>query len=154
MSRQSHAGMKLFTVDEANAMLPLVRAITGDIVKLSREIVDRRQRLAFLTAGRDLEGEDPYSAELAEIQRQLDRDVSQLQTYVDELVALAVEPKGGPEGLVDFPCWMDGRVVCLCWRYDEPEIAHWHEVDAGFAGRQPLSLQGCSPTTECPDNPG
>jgi len=39
---------------------------------------------------------------------------------------------------VDFPCWMDEREVYLCWKLDEPEVSHWHEVDAGFAGRQKL----------------
>jgi hypothetical protein len=41
-------------------------------------------------------------------------------------------------GLLDFPTERDGEVVFLCWRYGEPSVAHWHSLDAGFAGRQPL----------------
>ena len=52
---------------------------------------------------------------------------------------LGVEPKNAVEGLVDFPSIMDDRVVYLCWKLDEPEVLYWHEVDAGFAGRQPLT---------------
>ncbi|MEX0979285.1 MAG: DUF2203 family protein, partial [Pirellulales bacterium] len=44
----------------------------------------------------------------------------------------------GPEGLVDFPCRMDGRIVFLCWKLGEPEVTHWHELDSGYAGRQSL----------------
>jgi hypothetical protein len=46
--------------------------------------------------------------------------------------------KGLDEGLLDFPSEHEGRVVYLCWRFDEPRIAWWHEIDAGFAGREPI----------------
>jgi len=52
---------------------------------------------------------------------------------------LGVEPKNGPEGLVDFPAVLDGRPVYLCWKLGEPEVLHWHDLDAGFRGRQPLT---------------
>jgi hypothetical protein len=51
---------------------------------------------------------------------------------------IGCELKGVEQGLIDFPALREGRVVYLCWQYDEPEVAFWHEVDAGFAGRQPL----------------
>ena len=51
---------------------------------------------------------------------------------------LNVELKDYFSGLVDFPCWMDDHEVYLCWRLDESEVTHWHEIDAGFAGRQRL----------------
>jgi hypothetical protein len=57
---------------------------------------------------------------------------------VGELRELGVEMKGMDIGLVDFPGEIDGRPVCLCWRLGEPAVAHWHELDAGYAGRQPL----------------
>lgn len=129
---------KLFTVEQANAILPLVRAITADLVQLSREVMDRRERLALLSAGRKATAKDPYTEELAQIEEELDKDSEQLQAYVDELRELGVEPKSGPEGLVDFPCLMDERIVLLCWKLGEPEVTHWHELDAGFAGRQSL----------------
>lgn len=46
--------------------------------------------------------------------------------------------KGLEHGLVDFPAMINGRQVFLCWKYNEPEVAFWHDVDAGFAGRQPI----------------
>jgi hypothetical protein len=129
---------KLFTVEQANAILPLVRAITADLVQLSRDVTDRRERLALLSAGRKASAKDPYTEELAQIEEELDKDNEQLQAYVEELRELGVEPKSGPEGLVDFPCLMDERIVLLCWKLGEPEVTHWHELEAGFAGRQSL----------------
>ena len=134
---------KLFTVDEANRMLPLVGAIVRDLVALSASVMDRRHRLNHLLAGRDLEAGDVYGDELAEIEKDLERDTRQLREYVEELRQLGVESKG-PEGLVDFPSMMDDRLVYLCWKYGEPEVLHWHEVDAGFAGRQPLVAESVS----------
>jgi hypothetical protein len=129
---------KIFTLDQANAMLPLVRAIVRDLADLSRDVLDRRERLAFLLAGREADAKDLYRDELSQIEQELHKDNDRLREYVRELQELGVEPKNGPEGLVDFRCVMDGRVVYLCWKYGEPEIGFWHELDAGFAGRQKL----------------
>lgn len=129
---------KLFTLEEANAMLPLVRAIVQDLSRLSREVIERRERLLTLRGNRTASGNTPYSEELVQIEQELDNDASILGDYVEELTELGVEPKNGPEGLVDFPCLLDGRVVYLCWKLDEPEIGYWHDIDSGFAGRQPL----------------
>lgn len=130
---------KLFTVEEANATLPLVRAIVADLSKLSREVIECRERLSVLMAGRDSDEKTPYREELAQIEEELEKDSRRLQEYVDELRQLGVEPKNALEGLVDFPSRMDDRVVYLCWKLDEPEVLHWHELDAGFVGRQPLT---------------
>jgi hypothetical protein len=129
---------KLFTVEQANAALPLVRAITTDLANLSRELIDRRERLALLSAGRPSNAKDLYSEELSQIEEELEKDGDKLQDYVDELRALGVEPKSGPEGLIDFPSLLDDRLVYLCWKLGEPEVLHWHELDAGFSGRQSL----------------
>ena len=66
---------RLFTIDEANAMLPLIRAITGDMVELAGQVVDRRERLALLTSGRPIDGNDPYSQELAHVQQETEREM-------------------------------------------------------------------------------
>ena len=58
--------------------------------------------------------------------------------FLDELEALGVVPNGPLEGLCDFPSVRDGREVFLCWKLGEPEVCHWHEKNAGFAGRQSL----------------
>jgi hypothetical protein len=138
MSDDTPVERKLFTVEQANAMLPLVRAIVVDLARLSREVVDRRERLAHLLAGRTQHASDPYSEELAQIEEELNKDGEQLKGYVEELRQLGVEPKNGVEGLVDFPSIIDGRVVYLCWKLGEPAVQHWHELEAGFQGRQRL----------------
>jgi hypothetical protein len=130
---------KLFTVAQVNAMLPLVRAIVTDLVALTREVVERRERLAHLMQDRDSdEPNDPYRQELVQVEEQMQRDGHRLRELVDELRALGAEPKDGVMGLVDFPTVMDGRTVCLCWKLDEPEVLFWHEWDSGFDSRQPL----------------
>lgn len=139
MPVEAYKPNKLFTVEAANAMLPLVRAITTDLARLSREVIDRRQRLDHLTFGRDMASGDPYDDELTQIEEELEKDGLQLQGYVAELRQLGVEPKSGPEGLVDFPCVMDGRLVFLCWKLGESEVLYWHDLEAGFSGRQPLT---------------
>jgi hypothetical protein len=75
---------------------------------------------------------------------ELERDGLKLQGYVAELRELGVEPKGAIEGLVDFPCEMDGRTVYLCWRLGEPEVLFWHDLESGFGGRQPLTAETLS----------
>jgi hypothetical protein len=145
MSDGQFSGRKLFTVEQANAALPLVRAIATDLAKLSREVIDRRERLAMLLAARGERGaKDMYGEELAQIEEELDKDSQQLQEYVEELRQLGVDPKNGPEGLIDFPAMMDGREVYLCWKLGEPEVVFWHDLDAGFRGRQSLTAGSIS----------
>lgn len=140
MSSESDEPKKLFTVEQANGCLPLVRAIVKDLAELSRDVIERRQRLTHLLAGRQrTSAEDFYSSELAQIEEELEKDNLRLQEYVEELRALGVEPKNGPEGLVDFPAMLDGRLVYLCWKLGEPEVMYWHDLDAGFRGRQALT---------------
>src|SRR5262245_12734370 len=139
MAVEEYKPARLFTIEQANATLPLVRAITSDLATLAKDVVERRHRLALLTSGRDLKPGDPYSDELAQMEAELERDAVRLQEYVDELRELGVEPKGAVEGLVDFPCELDGRVVYLCWRLGEPEVLYWHDLESGLAGRQPLT---------------
>jgi hypothetical protein len=130
---------KHFSIEQANAMLPLVRAIASDMSTLSREIIERRDRLAHLTSGRSGQATDIYGEELSQIEEELEKDGRRLGEYVEELKKLGVEPKNPPEGLVDFPTIMDGREAFLCWKLNEPEVLYWHELDAGFAGRQSLT---------------
>lgn len=131
--------VKLFSVEEANATLPLVRAIIQDLASLSGELVERRHRLEHLLAGREAEQGDPYAEELAQIQEEQERQTTQLQEYVNELRVLGVEPQPGPEKLTDvvhFPAKIEGQRVFLCWRLGEPEVSFWHDLETGFDGRQ------------------
>ena len=68
-----------------------------------------------------------------------------MHEYEQELKNLGIELKDYYTGLIDFPCWMDGREVYLCWRLGEPEVAYWHELEAGFAGRQKLHGRTAKP---------
>ena len=135
--------LKLFTLEQANASLPLVRAITSDLAELSAVVFERQRHLATISAGRELEGSgDPYAEELVYEQAELERQTRCLHELIDELRALGAEPKNGPDGridLVDFPAEKDGRLVYLCWRLGEPSVEHWHEIDAGFNGRQSVA---------------
>ena len=137
---RSRKTKKYFTVAEANASLPLVRAIVRDITELASRLRDRKERLARLDEKADIPLSDAHAEELEEVYNEVERDRSQLREYVDELTDLGIELKDINTGLIDFPCWKDEREICLCWRYGEQEIAHWHELDAGFAGRQPLMI--------------
>jgi hypothetical protein len=129
---------KYFTVEEANRALPLVKRIVSDIVHQYRVVEDLQQRLSMVSRDRRRPSNDLYSEELAQSQAEFEAEESKLTTYVEELRRLGVELKG-PDGLCDFCSIMDGREVFLCWRLGEPEVMYWHELDAGFAGRQPLT---------------
>lgn len=143
-----YAQRKLFTLEEANAALPLVRAIAKDLAHLSREVLERRERLALLRARRPAEEQNPYAEELAHIEEDLAEDGKRLEEYVEELRELGVEPKNALEGLVDFPARLDGRIVYLCWKLGEPEVLFWHDIEVGFAGRQPLVAGAASGPAE------
>lgn len=139
MSGHPFEGRKLFTVEQANAALPLVRAIATDLANLSREVLERRDRIAMLRGNRDKDARNPYLDELAQAEEELQKDCDRLQEYASELEELGVDLKNGLEGLLDFPAKMDGRYVYLCWKLGEPEVLFWHDLEAGYAGRQPLT---------------
>lgn len=130
---------KLFSVEEANRTLPLVRAIVRDLVELSSQVVDRSARTAHLTSGRDLTTGDPYSEELAIVEEQLRRDTQRIEEFTRELRQLGIEPRCLSEGCVDFPTTVDGHAACLCWKLGEDEILYWHKAGEGDTGRKRLT---------------
>ncbi len=139
MSRKQPKIRRKFTVREANAALPLVRAIVRDSTELSREVIERRERLSTLLAGRLRDTHDVYREELVQIEEELQNDSRRLQEFVEELLQLGVEPRSVTEGLVDFPTVMDGQAAYLCWKLGEPEVLYWHERGAPYHDRQPLA---------------
>lgn len=117
-----------FTLDEARSALPLVSRIAADVSRTyaeARGVHDRMSNAPTREARRDFEAD-------------LDRVVNRLQVYLDELADIGVELKDYSAGLLDFVAVHEGREVFLCWKLGEQTIAHWHEVDAGFASRQPV----------------
>jgi len=130
---------KYFTRAEANASLPLVRAIVRDITELARDLQERQERLARISrAGERGALGQAYQEETHQVEGDIERDQERMHEFEQELKKLGVELKDYFTGLVDFPCWMNEHEVYLCWRLGEPEIGYWHEIDAGFAGRQKL----------------
>ena len=132
---------KYFTIEEANNALPLVRVIVADIVAKYREVSDRKTRLDQIRESRKTSERgrnDLYREEMVQVEEELDKEVSRLQEFIEELEALGVELKDIGRGLIDFRSLMDGREVYLCWLLGEEEVGHWHELDAGFAGRHSL----------------
>lgn len=125
--------MKLFTIQEANALLPNVKSILAKIQRAHRAVTRFREEVAKAAEAADQGGggiEDgvAYASVLTE-----------LTARMSELEGLGVQLKDFERGLVDFPSLRDGRVVLLCWQMGEgDELEWWHDVDAGFAGRTPL----------------
>ncbi|MCA9099761.1 MAG: DUF2203 domain-containing protein [Planctomycetales bacterium] len=139
MTSTSINDTRLFSVEEANAMLPLVRAITTDVVTLARELVERGDRLDLLKSRREGSVQDVYGEELGEIEDELHNDAARLRGYVNELADLGVELKSAGMGLVDFPTVVDEQPAFLCWQLGEGEVSHWHRRDGSYDDRRPLS---------------
>ena len=125
--------MKLFTIQEANALLPNVRTIVTKIQRAHRKLARFRDEAkkaaeAAEQGGGGIAEGVAYAAVL-----------TTLTVQISELETLGVQLKDFERGLVDFPSLRDGRVVLLCWQLGEgDELEWWHDVDAGFAGRTPL----------------
>jgi hypothetical protein len=132
-------GKKLYTVAEANAALPLVKAIVHDITELANNLHDRYERI---TRARGDKGAmlDAHQEELEHAQAEFERDQDRMREYENELQKLGVLLKDYRTGLVDFPSWSKDHEVYLCWRLGEPEVGFWHEIDAGFAGRKKIHV--------------
>jgi hypothetical protein len=125
--------MKLFTVEEANSLLPRVRPIVRSIQQSHRRLV------SFQTAARQAaEGAESGGGGFQDGPRYA-RLLIELSTYAGQLEGLGIQLKDYGQGLIDFPSMRDGRVVLLCWKADEgDQLEWWHDVEAGFGGRQPL----------------
>ena len=141
-----NAVRRLFTVKEANQRLPLVRAIVQDIVNLFKDLQQRRERIASVKQlrGQGTSSSRFHSEETDQVEEEIQRDEERLAEFVRELAELGVDFKDPILGLVDFPAQMDDRVVQLCWKLGEPEVQFWHELDAGFSGRQLLLAETVS----------
>ena len=136
-----------FTVEEAGQRLPLVKVIVQDIVELYCDIHERRERLNRIRQlpGSSHRNEDSlYSEELRHTEMEIEKDISRLEAFVDELRELGGVLKDFQTGLVDFLTRIDGRDVYLCWKLGEDEIVFWHELDAGVSGRQSLLEESVS----------
>ncbi len=125
--------MKLFTVEEANALLPSVREILQKIRRSRRRLAAYRHAAKLAAEGAEQGGGGmAQGVQYAIILTHFTEEMSELE-------ALGVQLKDFDRGLVDFPSLRDGRVVLLCWQLGEgDELEWWHDMDAGFTGRTPL----------------
>ena len=127
---------KYFTLDHANRTLPLVRKIVSDITSLHPVWRDLVYRYELVAAQSDPKwGESP---EQVNLRMQIEAVARQINGYLIELEEIGCVFKGFEEGLVDFYGQLDGREMFWCWKQGEERISHWHELEAGFAGRQPI----------------
>lgn len=125
--------MKLFTLEEANALLPAVRDILRRIQSSRRRLSVYRNQAKLAAEGAEqggggMEGGGLYA-----------KILTKLTDEIGELDGIGVQLKDFDRGLVDFPSLREGRVVLLCWQLGEgDQLEWWHDMDAGFAGRTPL----------------
>jgi hypothetical protein len=131
--RDLKLSMKLFTVEEANALLPSVRLILRKIQRSRRRLSVYRDEAKMAAEGAEqggggMEGGEIYATILTNFTEEL-----------AELDVLGVQLKDFDRGLIDFPSLREGRVVLLCWQLGEgDQLEWWHDMDAGFGGRTPL----------------
>ena len=125
-----------YSVEQANRTLPLVSRIVGDIVSLYPRWRERVNEIEIRAGGATLDEPDPRTAEL---EREAQEIAAEIDGCIREIRELGIEYRLPLDaGLVDFPGEHDGRRIFLCWRLGERAVEHWHETDAGFAGRQPI----------------
>lgn len=127
---------KYFTLSEANRTLPLVKRIVADVTALHPKWRDLVYRYELIAARAKPEWGE--SEEQLALRNQIEDVARQMNDYLRELEEIGCVFKGFEEGLVDFHGTLDGRDMLWCWKQGEQEITHWHEVEAGYAGRQPI----------------
>lgn len=121
---------RFFTVAEANALLPELSSLLDQLRRARQAIIAARPELWPLLKKSIGNGGSNKAGELLP-------EFERLQAATAAIEALGVTLKDVDHGLIDFlhrrP---NGREVYLCWRYGEPEVAYWHDLDAGFSGRK------------------
>ena len=127
---------RLFSLDEALRLLPVVRRLLSEIRDARDEVARRSAELDQLLGRTG--GNGHLAGQVEQARTAVQEAITDAQRLIVELEELGVELKGIDEGLVDFRSLRDGRTVYLCYRLGEDSIAYWHELDTGFAGRQPL----------------
>jgi hypothetical protein len=131
--------MKTFTLEEAQSMLPLVESLLNRAIESKRaaEVID-----AELTAlARRIHSAGGMMVDVAKVaarRAEMEKHIQRARETVQEIDEIGVQIKDLDAGLLDFPCRVDEEVVLLCWKAGEPAIEHWHTVESGFQGRQPI----------------
>ena len=121
---------KHYTREEARALLPQIRQWLAALAE-KRQIVNASEHkmLERLSKGYDLGGQ---------VVNDWVRTLAELKTLIDEFQQREIQIKDLERGLIDFPAFIDGEEVFLCWKKDEDDISYWHELHSGYAGRKPI----------------
>jgi hypothetical protein len=127
---------KLFTLQEAERTLPLVRRIVSDLTVEYPAWRAAVGRFELLTGGARADWGETH--ELVAARDEVTRHADRINRYLQELEGIGCVFKGFEGGLVDFYSLREDRPIFLCWRLGEDRIGHWHEIDTGFGGRQPI----------------
>ena len=122
---------KFFTVEEANRLIPRLRPLIKRAVKKRERLFAVQDEIKKARDNARHDGGSVFGAEYIIL-------LSEFTAAVNKIEELGVLVKDFRIGLCDFPHLKDGRIIYLCWKMDEEKVRFWHEVDAGFSGRQPL----------------
>lgn len=138
----SNPEQRIFTLRQANQMLPLVQSITSDIVELANEVHQTRQRLDYLSLYRISEPEtDIYQSEVLAIEKGVAEKSTTIENFTDELTQLNLLTERVQLGYVHFPASRKSERVCLCWKSGDTEIKFWHGVSENCDQRRAIDLE-------------
>ncbi len=130
---------KTFTIEQARAMLPLLRLIVTDIALSHRELTERKSNLRRMVRRNDGKPRfHLYDAELSEIQEDLKSETAHLDAYVVELETLGVILRSAHDGIVDFPAIIDEQPAFYTWQMDQPDVVDFHWAAESTADRKPI----------------
>lgn len=130
--------IKYFTLAEANNALPFVKKVVADILESYSEWQDRVRNYEGVVGSGNSEIEPDGHIQARE---EVEEIAKRINSFIEELVQVGCVLKGFDDGLVDFYSKMDDRDVFLCWKFGEESVSNWHEIDGGFAGRQPITTE-------------
>jgi hypothetical protein len=122
---------KLFTVEEANALLPKLKELLDDVALHRDALREKAPHMEPILRAAVANGGGRVGSEYGV-------EAYSLYLAIERIRELGVLLKDLDMGLLDFPHERDGHVVFLCWHPPEERVEHWHEIEAGYAGRQPL----------------
>lgn len=122
---------RLFTVEEANALLPKLNELLADIAVHRDAMREKAPHMEPILRAAATNGGGKIGSEYGV-------EAYNLYLAIERIRSLGVLLKDLDTGLLDFPHERDGRVVFLCWHPPEERVAYWHDIEAGYAGRHPL----------------
>jgi hypothetical protein len=130
----------VFTLEEVNSLLPQLKSLMAAQMERRSEIEGRLEKLAGLLGALPdtIEIEDSDPSHVRDLKRELVERVAKYQSSWADIEALGAVLKDARAGLVDFYGHVDGKAVWLCWKFGEDAVAHYHDLDEGFAGRRPI----------------